>query len=122
MLRSIVAILCAFVCAASAFGQAATGGITGTIADPAGAVVAGANVEVKNSQTGAVHPVVSTNTGNYSVSQLPPGTYELDVTVSGFKKYVHTNLTVAAAEVLRQDVGLEVGAASEAVTVTDEAP
>src|SRR3974377_1065733 len=121
MLRSIVAILCAFVCAASAFGQAATGGITGTIIDPAGAVVAGADVEVRNSQTGAVYPAVSTNTGNYNVSQLPPGSYELDVTVPGFKKYVHTNLTVTAAEVLRQDVGLEVGQASEAVTVSAEA-
>ena len=86
MLRTtLVAITCALVCAGSAFGQAATGSITGTIIDPAGAVIAGATVEVKNSQTGATYPVVSTNTGNYSVSQLPPGTYELDVTVPGFK-------------------------------------
>jgi len=116
MSRTIVAIVCALLCASSVFGQAATGTITGTVIDPAGAVVAGANVEVKNTQTGAVYPVISTNTGNFSVSQLPPGTYELDVTVAGFKKYVHTNLTVAAAEVLRQDVGLEVGTATEAVT------
>ena len=121
MPRSVLAFFCALVCAASAFGQAATGSITGTIIDPAGAVIAGANIEVKNSQTGVVYPVVSTNTGNYTVSQLPPGTYELDVTVSGFKKYVHTNLTVAAAEVLRQDVGLEVGTATEAVTISAEA-
>ena len=121
MSRTIAVIVCALVCAVSAFGQAATGTITGTVIDPAGAVVAGANVEVKNAQTGAVYPVISTNTGNFSVSQLPPGTYELDVTVPGFKKYVHTNLTVTAAEVLRQDVGLEVGTASEAVTVSAEA-
>src|SRR6516225_11058543 len=117
MSRVIFGILCALLCASSAFGQAATGTITGTVIDPAGAVVAGANVEVKNAQTGAVYPVISTNTGNFSVSQLPPGTYELDVTVPGFKKYVHTNLTVTAAETLRQDATLEVGAATEAVTV-----
>jgi hypothetical protein len=107
--------------AVAAFGQAATGTLTGTVSDPAGAVIAGAAVEVKNSQSGVVYPGVTTNTGNFTVSQLPPGSYELDVAVSGFKKYAHTNLTVTAAEILRQDVVLEVGSATEAVTVTAEA-
>ena len=114
-------VICLFLITVSAFGQAGTSTITGTVIDPAGAVIAGASVEAKNSQTGVVYPGVSTNTGNYSLSQLPPGTYELDVTVPGFKKYVHTNLTVTAAETLRQDATLEVGAATEAVTVTAEA-
>ncbi|MBV9503439.1 MAG: carboxypeptidase regulatory-like domain-containing protein, partial [Acidobacteriia bacterium] len=121
MPRFAAIVLLTLVSAFSVFGQAATGTITGTIADPAGAVVAGANVEVRNSQGGAAFPTVSTSTGNYTVTQLPPGTYEVSVTVPGFKKYVHTNLTVAAAETLRQDVTLEVGAASEAVTVSAEA-
>jgi hypothetical protein len=120
-MRVLQAIVCSFIFAVAAFGQAGTGTITGTVIDPAGAVIAGATVEVKNSQTGVVYPGVSTSTGNFTLSQLPPGTYELDITVTGFKKYVHTNLTVTAAEILRQDAALEVGQASEAVTVTAEA-
>ncbi|MBV9506465.1 MAG: carboxypeptidase regulatory-like domain-containing protein, partial [Acidobacteriia bacterium] len=94
MLRFFAIVLFILLSALSAFGQAATGTITGTIADPAGAVVAGAAVEVRNAQGGAAFPTVSTSTGNYTVTQLPPGTYEVSVTVPGFKKYVHTNLTV----------------------------
>ncbi|PWU02644.1 MAG: hypothetical protein C5B51_20485 [Terriglobia bacterium] len=120
-MRVLHVVVCLLLAVSTVFGQAASGTITGTVVDPAGAVVAGANVEARNSQTGVVYPAVSTNTGNFTLSQLPPGTYELTVTVSGFKKYVHTNLTVAAAEILRQDATLEVGAASEAVTVTAEA-
>lgn len=58
------------------------------------------------------------NTGNYTISQLPVGTYSIDVNVQGFKTYTHTNLAVPAAAVIKEDVALQVGAASEAVTVT----
>jgi hypothetical protein len=117
----LLTLACALCATINIFGQAGNGTITGTVIDPAGAVIAGASVEVKNSGTGVVYPTISTNTGNFTVTQLPPGNYELDVTVAGFKKYVHTNLAVAAAEVLRQDANLEVGAATEAVTVSAEA-
>ena len=102
------------------FGQAGTGTITGTVMDPSGAVVSGAAVEAKNTQTGIVYPGVSTDTGNYTVAQLPPGTYEVSVTFSGFKKYVHSNLVVQAAQVVREDPKLEVGATGESVVVTAE--
>ncbi len=120
-MRIVSVLVCLVLAVPAAFGQAGTGTITGTVTDPAGAVIAGAPVEVKNVQGGAVFTGVTTSTGNFTITQLPPGTYELDVTVPGFKKYVHTNLTVAAAETLRQDAALEVGAATEAVTVTAEA-
>ena len=56
---------------------------------------------------------------NYTLSQLPAGNYELTVTLQGFKKYVRQGLTVQVAQVQRIDVNLEVGAASESVTVTE---
>jgi hypothetical protein len=104
-----------------AFAQSDRGTITGTISDPGGAVVANAPVQVRNVDTGAVFQVGSTATGNYVV-QLPTGTYQLDVTVPGFKTYVRQGLTVPVAQTLRVDVTLEVGAASESVTVTEAAP
>ncbi len=102
--------------------QSDRGTITGTIADPAGAVVAAGKVEAKNIATGAVFEVASTETGNYTIAQLPAGTYEMTVTVPGFKKFVRQNLTVQVAATVRIDVVLEVGATSESVTVTEAAP
>ena len=63
------------ICAGVLFGQAATGTITGIITDPAGAVIANANVEVRNTETNAPYPTVTTETGAYTVPRLPPGPY-----------------------------------------------
>src|SRR5579885_2243587 len=110
------------VSALAAFAQSDRGTITGTISDPAGAVVASAAVQARNTGTGAVYPVQSSATVNYTIAQLPSGTYELDVTVAGFKKFVRTGLIVQAAQTIRVDATLEVGNASESVTVSEEAP
>jgi len=106
----------------AAFAQTDRGTITGTISDPAGAVVANAVVEAKNVATGAVYTAASSGTGNYTVAQLPAGNYELSVAVPGFKKYVRENLTVEVAGTLRIDAALEVGSAAESVTVEAAAP
>ena len=101
---------------------AQTGGtITGTVADPAGAVVAGASIEARNTETNARYPVATSATGNYTLSALPPGTYELDITSAGFKKFVRQGLVVQNAQTIRVDAALEVGQAAESVTVTSEA-
>src|SRR3974377_1311152 len=95
-----------------AFGQGANGTITGTITDPSGLAVAGANVEATNAQTGAAFNAASTNAGNYAIPNLPVGTYTVNVRVPGFKTYNHPNLAIAAAQVLWEDIALEVGAAT----------
>jgi Carboxypeptidase regulatory-like domain/TonB dependent receptor-like, beta-barrel len=120
-MRSLVVGILLCAAAAVAFGQAGTGTITGTVLDPAGAVVSGAAITVKNTQTGVAYPTTSTSTGNYTVTQLPPGTYEVTVTFSGFKTYVHSNLLVQAAQIVRENPTLEVGAAEQSVTVTEQA-
>jgi hypothetical protein len=116
-LKALAALL---VCSVAAFGQADRGTITGTISDPAGAAVASAPIELRNTQTGAVYQTASTNTGNYTLAQLPTGTYELTVTVPGFKRYNQQNINLPVAQTIRVDVVLEVGTASESVTVTAE--
>ncbi|HEX5432002.1 MAG TPA: carboxypeptidase-like regulatory domain-containing protein, partial [Bryobacteraceae bacterium] len=95
-MRVVSVISCLCLAGAIALGQAATGTITGTVTDPAGAVVASANVEAKNIATGVVYPTATTTAGNYTISQLPVGTYQITVTVPGFKTYTHTNLAVGA--------------------------
>ena len=109
------------ILACLALAQGDRGAITGTISDPAGAVVAGAAVEARHVETGTIYPAQTTSTGNYTISQLPVGAYEISVIVPGFKKYVRSGLSVQVAETLRVDVTLEVGSASESVTVTETA-
>ena len=121
-MRSFLIAAGSVVFALAVFAQTDRGTITGTISDPAGAVVAGANIEAKNVATGATYDVASTATGNYTLSQLPAGAYEMSVTVTGFKKFVRQNLTVQVAGTIRVDVVLEVGATSESVTVTEATP
>ena len=101
--------------------QGDRGTITGTVSDPAGAVVAGATVQVRNTDTGAQYQVATTDTGNYTIVQVPAGPYEMSVSVAGFKKYVRNGITVIVAQTLRLDVPLEVGSTSDAVTVTEAA-
>ena len=66
--------------------------------------------------------VATTATGNYTIGNLPSGTYEIDVTVAGFKKYVRTGLMVQELQTIRVDVALEIGSSTESVTVTESAP
>ncbi|HEY7391100.1 MAG TPA: carboxypeptidase-like regulatory domain-containing protein, partial [Bryobacteraceae bacterium] len=108
-------------CASVGFSQTSLATITGTIADPSGAAIAGATVEVHNLENGAVFKAASSDTGNYTVQQLPIGDYAIDVTVPGFKKYSHTNFHLAAGQTMREDVALQVGNATESVTVQAEA-
>src|SRR5689334_13219620 len=119
-MKSRVLIL-GFGVALAALAQSDRGTMTGTISDPAGAVVANAAIEARNTGTGAVYPVASSATGNYTIVQLPAGTYELNVTVPGFKKFVRAGLVIQAAQTIRVDAVMEVGSATESVTVTEAA-
>ena len=104
-----------------AFAQTGGGTLTGVVSDPTGAVVPNASIQVKNSETGAIFQGGTSATGNYTF-QLPRGTYELSITVVGFKKYTRQNLELPVATTVRWDVKLEVGTTSEAVTVSAETP
>ena len=112
---------CALSLAVYAFAQSDRGTITGTISDPAGAVVANAAIQAKNLGTGVEYSGATSTTGNYTLLQLPAGSYQLNVTVPGFKKYSRSGLTVEVAQTLRVDITLEVGSAAESVTVTESA-
>ena len=107
--------------ALSAFAQSNQGTITGTVSDPAGAVVPTAQIEIKNTDTGVIYRGGTSGTGNF-VLPVPTGTYQISVTAAGFKKYVQENVQVVSATDTRKDVRLELGAATETVTVEDTAP
>ncbi len=120
-MRGFTLALCGVLFSTALFGQAGTGGITGTVTDPGGASVPNVPVEIRNTDTNVPYPTVSTSTGTYSVTLLPPGPYSVTVTAPGFKKLTRAGLTVDAGQILPLDLTLEVGASSESVTVTAEA-
>ena len=121
MIRSL--LVAAIVCLAGVgvFAQSNQGTITGTISDPAAAVVPAAQIEVKNTATGVIYRGGTSGTGNYVLS-VPAGVYEVSVNAPGFKKFVLTNVQVTVATDTRKDVTLEVGAANEVISVTDTVP
>ena len=80
----------------------------------------GVQVVLTNNETGAKSDTITTGTGNYSLLQLPVGTYTLTVERTGFNKYEQTNIQVQVAVTTRVDVVLKVGSATESVTVTAE--
>jgi hypothetical protein len=120
-MHKLAVSLCILMLPLAVLAQSSQGTITGTIKDPAGALIPGAAIEAKSINTGALYKTSSTNKGNYTIPQLPPGPYELTVTASGFKRYVRGSITVAVAQILRVDVALVVGGVTETVTVQAEA-
>ncbi len=119
-MRRISLVAALLLSAAVGYGQTALATITGTIADATGAVVANAPISVKNLENGQVYAAASSETGNYTISQLAIGDYDLTVTVPGFKTYSHTKFHLAANQTMREDVALQVGQNTESVTVTAE--
>jgi Carboxypeptidase regulatory-like domain/TonB dependent receptor len=121
MMRSILAAAIVCLSGVGAFAQSNQGTITGTISDPAAAVVPAAQLEVKNTATGVVYRGGTSGTGNY-VFSVPAGTYEISVNAPGFKKFLESNVQVIVATDTRKDITLEVGATNETITITDTAP
>ena len=119
-MRSLLGVLCLSLAAVAAFGQTDRGTITGSVSDPTGALIANAPIRATNSQTGTVYTGATSATGNYTFPQLPPGTYEISISVSGFKRFVRQNVVVPVTQTVRVDASLEVGSAAESVTVSAE--
>jgi hypothetical protein len=97
--------------------QTNSGSIEGQVADPQGAVVVGASVTAKNVDTGLTRTAQTDSEGRYSISQLPPGNYEVRVAGTNFKTSVAKSVGVNVGQNTPFDVKLEVGGANEEVTV-----
>lgn len=91
--------------------------LTGTVADPTGAVIPGATVTITNEATKAVRTVTTGEDGKYLVTQLDPGRYRVEVKAPGFKTGIRDGLDVPVGLTSRFDVALQVGEVTETVTV-----
>jgi hypothetical protein len=102
---------------ATTYGQMNTADISGTVTDPTGAVVPRATVTALQVATQQKHSATSNDSGQFLLPQLPLGEYKLTVEALGFKQAVQEGLVLHAADHLRQDFSLELGDASQSVTV-----
>jgi hypothetical protein len=116
-------LLFAFGLATDCFAQAgSTGAITGTIKDPAGAAIPGAQIDIVNEETGVTERTVRTNEdGSFTVSQLPISSYRVTVTAPGFSKIEAPGIKVNVTETTNVNLTTAVGQVTESVTVTDAA-
>lgn len=112
-IKFVIAAIVLTMSAMLAVGQEFRGTISGTVADPNGAVVAGATVTVKNRDTNVSKTVSTNDEGAFSVPFLSPGNYDVTVTNSGFKSSVRENLKVSVDDRITLDFKLEIGATAE---------
>ncbi|MDQ6787577.1 MAG: TonB-dependent receptor [Acidobacteriota bacterium] len=103
---------------AQALGTAGT--ISGTVTDPNGAVVVGANLTIKNAVTGFTRAATSDADGNYSFQNVPPNNYQITVSASGFANAAQ-NIVVRASVPMQVPISLAVSGNSAVVDVTSDA-
>jgi hypothetical protein len=106
---------------ASGWGQSVNGSISGTVSDPTGAVIPGAELTLTATGTGAVARFTSGQDGLYSFSNLVEGNYELRVAAKGFKDYLQTGIVVHLSQLIRQDVIMQLGSTVQTVEVNANA-
>src|SRR5580698_8305250 len=126
-LRSLlrfVAVLCVatLILASLSLSQnIVTGAISGTVTDPSGAIVPGAQVNLKSNTTGETQTTVTSSTGLYNFPLLKPGSYRVSISQSGFRTYNDT-VDVLLGQIATTNIKLVVGNTSETVEVSGQAP
>jgi len=103
-------------------GQSPNGTVSGIVLDPSGAVIAGADVLIVNDATAVQYPGKTNSEGYYVVPNIPPGTYRIQVSNSGFKTIIKPDIVIHVEDALAINFTLPIGAASEIVTVEGGAP
>ena len=109
---SLLFLLANFVEAQGQFGQ-----ITGVIADPSGSGIVGANVTVSNQQTGVQIKSVTNSDGNYTVTSLVPGVYQVVASKAGFQSLTQTGIQLDVSQTARIDITLQLGQVNQQVEV-----
>ncbi len=102
--------------------QGATGRVLGRVSDPSGAVLAGVKVTLTNQATGVSAQAETNDSGDYSLVNIVPGTYQASFELKGFKKNLQKDVILDVNQVLTLNSVLQIGAAQEVVDVTSEAP
>lgn len=117
--RIIMLALVALLSAGAVFAQAqaTAADLVGTVADPTGAIVPGATVTARNAATGITRTTTSSESGEYQILGLPPGSYEVTAEAANFKKTVISSITLTIGQRAELPVKLELGEQTTTVTI-----
>ncbi|MBC7928867.1 MAG: carboxypeptidase regulatory-like domain-containing protein, partial [Bryobacteraceae bacterium] len=118
----ITTVVTTLALAAIAYAQAPTGQINGTVTDPSGAVISGAEISAVNPATNVRRTTTTDDDGLYALPALPPGVYNLEVDAKGFPKQIRQGLELQVGQVARVDLTVQIGNVSETVQVAAQAP
>lgn len=116
------ALLALMICASLAFSQAVSGSMVGTVTDASGASVPNAKVTITQAATGTSRTTNTNESGNYSFSDVPPGTYKVTIEAPGFKREERSGVDVLVNQTPRIDMQMQPGTVSETVEVSAAAP
>ena len=121
-LSSLLLLACILCGTSSAFAQGSDlGSIRGTVTDPNGAVVRGAQVQIIDLETKITTTLITNDEGNYEAPNLKTGRYRVTISNPGFKNAVFDIVPVRGSTVERADAKLEIGSAGEEITVQADA-
>ena len=121
-MRGLLVALFVVLCSGISFAQDTTATILGNVTDSTGAAVPKADVTVTNVETNVATALQTNETGTYTAPQLNPGTYSVTIKMMGFRTASIPNLAIAAGDRRRVDASLEVGANTETIEITTQAP
>src|SRR5262249_53294060 len=122
-IRIVVLVMVAVVGITSiGVAQRTTATFAGIVTDPTNAVLPGATVQLINEGTNNVTEKITSETGEFLFDYVPVGTYTLKISLPGFRTYDSKGIPLGAAQNVRRTYTLEVGAVTDNVTVTGEAP
>src|SRR5258708_3196076 len=119
--KLIVFFLWMLLSASLSLAQVSTAELSGTVADPTGAVISRARVIATNADTGVSREASSDAAGDYVMTLLPPGNYNLSVEAQGFRR-LRSRVTLEVNQRARVDFAMQVGQVNETVEVAATAP
>jgi hypothetical protein len=118
---ALFALLTTGVIAAPLHAQILYGSIVGVVQDASGSSIPAATVSIVNKDTNLTQETISNENGEYTLTNLQPGRYDVKVGLQGFREFIKTNVPVTAGQISRVEAKLEVGSVSETVTVESAA-
>ena len=118
----LIVILITITCQSPMLAQSPQATISGIITDSTGAVVPGVDVTAINPTTTQRTTAVTNDQGFFVLTQLAIGEYTIEAEKTGFKKFVRRGLTLTTGATIPLDIQLEIGAATDTVTITGETP
>ena len=106
----------------ASFGQGFQGGLRGALRDPGGALIPGVEISLINEGTNVARNTVSNEVGEFVFNFVAPGTYTLKASLPGFKTFQRAGINIGTQQFITLDISLEVGARTEEIKVTADAP